>query len=164
MSAASPDREPPAGLGWRVGARLVDIVAFSWFVAFVLVEIDQRILGGDPWGRRPGRLEFDSARPVILVLVLAFLYEVVPTAVFGATPGKALFGLRVRLTSRVLPGPLVAFARGALLYLPLFFLGPYSGIVVVVLFVSVWIPANGRGLHDRLVGSLVVSIAERDDA
>ena len=41
---------------------------FAWLVVFVLVEIDQRLLGGDPLGRRQARLVFDSARPIVLLL------------------------------------------------------------------------------------------------
>ena len=138
------------------------MVVFTWLVVFVLVEIDQRLLGGDPLGIRRGPLEFDSARSAMLVLVLGFVYEVVPTAVWGASPGKAMFGLRLRLVERSVPVWFVALARGVILYVPMLFLGVYAAIMALVLLVSVAIPANGRGLHDRLVGTLVVVIPVRD--
>ncbi len=138
------------------------MVVFTWLVFFVLVEIDQRLLGGDPWGLRRRPLDFESTRSVVLVLVLAFVYEVVPTAAWGATPGKAMFGLRLRLVTRAVPAWLVALARAVLLYVPLLFLGVYSAIMMIVLLVSVASPANGRGLHDRLVGTFVVAITAPD--
>jgi uncharacterized RDD family membrane protein YckC len=154
--------EHPAGLGWRLGARVVDAVVFTWLAIFVLIELDQRLLGGDPLGREQARLVFDSARSVILLLVLIVAYEVVPLALFGATAGKAVMGLRVRLTPSALPVGLVAVARAALLYLPPLFLGALGGAVGLVLLVSVVVMADGRGLHDRLLGTLVVMIDRED--
>lgn len=152
-------REAPAGLGWRIGARIIDNVAFSWLVVFALVEIDQRLLGGDPLGQRQARLVFDSARSVVLLLLLVAVYEVLPAVLWGATPGKALLGLRVRLTSRA-PAWFMALGRAALLYLPVIFFGAYGLIVLLVLLVSVVVAADGRGLHDRLLGTLVVSLPD----
>lgn len=154
-------REPPAALGWRTGARIVDVVVFAWLVAFVVVEIDQRLLGGDPLGTRPGRLALDTGRSVMLAALLAGVYEVMPTAVFGATPGKAVFGLRIRGTAVAAPAAvsswLAAAVRAALLYGPVLFLGPVGGIVLLVVFVSLAVPASGRGLHDRIAGTIVVA-------
>ncbi|MDW3220843.1 MAG: RDD family protein [Acidimicrobiales bacterium] len=155
-------RELPAGLGWRFGARIIDVVALTWLVVFVLVEIDQRLLGGDPLGQRQARLGFDSARSVVLLLVIVAAYEVVPAVLWGATAGKALLGLRIRLTSRA-PGALMALGRAAVLYLPLIFLGVFGLVVVLVLLVSIVIAADGRGLHDRLLGTLVVSLPREDE-
>lgn len=135
------------------------MIAFSWLVVFVMVEIDQRLLGGDPLGQRQARLVFDSGRSVVLLLLLVVIYEVVPAVLWGTTPGKAMLGLRVRLTSGV-PGPLMAVGRAAILYLPLIFLGAFGLIVVAALLVTVVIAADGRGLHDRLLGTLVVSLPD----
>ena len=154
--------EPVAGFGWRVAARIVDCVVFAWLTTFVLVEIDQRLLGGDPWGRRAVGIEFDSARPIVLLVVLVVAYEVVPTAVAGVTFGKALFGLRLRRrTDDRIPDWLAAIARAVVLYAPVIFFGSYGALVVVVLLVSFAIPRSGRGLHDRLAGTTVVSVVDR---
>jgi uncharacterized RDD family membrane protein YckC len=153
----------PAGLGWRVGARAVDTAAITWLVVFVVVEIDQRLLGGDPLGRRQARLVFDSPRPVLIVLVLIVLYEVVPSVLFGATPGKALLGLRVRMVTRHVPVGLSAVGRAAVLYLPVIFLGLIGSVVTLLLLASIVVAADGRGLHDRLLGTVVVSLAREDD-
>ena len=53
LGDVGPERRPPAKLSHRLGARILDIVTLLWVLFFVLVEIDQRLLGGDPWGKRP---------------------------------------------------------------------------------------------------------------
>ena len=73
-----------AGRWWRLGARIVDLVAFGWLSAFVLVEIDQRLLGGDPLGREAGRVEITSSRSIILLLIAVLLFEVIPVSTAGA--------------------------------------------------------------------------------
>ena len=155
--------EQAAGLGWRVAARLVDMAVFTWLLVFVLVEIDQRLLGGDPLGRRSARLVFDSARPVVLLLLLIAVYEILPAVVWGATPGKAMLGLRIRLSSSSAPVWLTAFGRAALLYLPAMFFGAFGFLVPLVLLISVAIAADGRGLHDRLLGTLIVTLPRGPD-
>lgn len=140
---------------------MIDNIVFTWLVVFVMVEIDQRLLGGDPLGQRQARLVFDSARSVILLLLLVVLYEVIPALVWGATPGKAMLGLRVRLTSTS-PGAMMALGRAAILYLPVIFLGAFGLIVLIVLLATIVIAADGRGLHDRLLGTLVVSLPREE--
>ena len=98
----------------------------------------------------------------MLLCVLVVAYEIVPTAVAGVTFGKALFGLRLRRRpGDRIPDWLAAVARAIVLYAPEIFFGSYGAVVVVVLLVSVALPRSGRGLHDRLVGTTVVSIADR---
>lgn len=142
---------------------MVDIVVFSWFAIFVLVEIDQRLLGGDPLGQRQARLVFDSGRSVAILIVLVVLYEVVPTVLYGATPGKVVLGLRVRRRSLNAPVLLVVIGRAAMIYGPLLFLGPIGLAVAAVLFVSVVVAPDRRGLHDRLLGTLVVTRAREEE-
>lgn len=148
-------------MGWRLGARFVDIVLFSWLLVFVLVELDQRLFGGDPLGRKPGQLVFDSPRPIVLALALVVLYEVIPVATAGATFGKFAFGLRVReVPPPRAPQWLMSLGRAVMLYVPAFVLGPPGLLVLVALAISFALPASGRGFHDRVVGTAVVSIAE----
>lgn len=150
--------EHPAGLGWRIGARVVDSVVFTWVCIFVLVELDQRLFGGDPLGQRQARLVFDSARSIILLLIIVVAYEVIPTVLYGATPGKAILGLRVRLAGASVPVAASVLGRAAIVYLPLIFLGPVGIVSSLVLLASIALAKNGRGLHDRLLGTLVVSL------
>lgn len=139
------------------------MVIFSWLVVFVLVEIDQRLLGGDPLGRRQARLVFDSPRPVVLLLVLVAVYEIGAALAWGATPGKAILGLRIRLTSTGAPAWLMASGRAVVLYCPVIFFGAFGLVVSVLLLASIVVAADGRGLHDRLLGTLVVSLPRDPD-
>jgi uncharacterized RDD family membrane protein YckC len=157
-----PERRPPAKLRHRLGARILDIVTLSWVLFFVLVELDQRLLGGDPWGKRPLQIDLGDARPLLLTIVVIGAYEIVPVAAKGATLGKALFGLRLVSSERraPLPWPRV-LARTLVLYGAPVAFGAYGGAVLLLLLASLTLPATGRGLHDRLAGSIVV-VADRD--
>jgi len=157
-----PPREPlekPAELAWRAGARIVDAIAFVWLSAFVLVELDQRIFGGDPLGRRPGRLAFDTPHTVALALMLALAYETVPTVLHGATLGKAMLGVRVRSLSGGNPSGWSAILRTIAIYLPPILWGRLGLVAAAVIALSLAFPASGRGIHDRLAGTVVVTLA-----
>ena len=47
---------------------MLDVVTLTWVLFFVLVEIDQRLLGGDPFGQRPLQIDLTELRPLILTL------------------------------------------------------------------------------------------------
>ncbi len=152
-----PERRPPATLTHRLGARILDVVTLAWVLFFVLVEVDQRLLGGDPWGQRPLQIDLTEARPLLLTILVIGLYETVPVAAKGATLGKVLFGLRLVSSERRNPLPWPrALARTLVLYGAPVALGAYGGTVLLVLLASLALPATGRGLHDRLAGSIVV--------
>jgi len=134
------------------------MVVFSWLATFVLVEIDQRLLGGDPLGREAVRIDLSETRSAVLFVALIVLYEIVPSWLAGATAGKAMFGLRVRREQLGLPAMLVWPVRALVLYAPVVGLGAPGVLWIVVLLVSVVMAPSRRGLHDRLVGTTVVSI------
>ncbi len=136
---------------------MTDAVTFGWLTAFVLIEIDQRLLGGDPWGLERGRPVVDSARSLTLLLVLVGVYEVVPVALKGVTLGKAVTGLRVRRQGGGSVPVALAAVRAVLLYAPLF-LGAYALLGFIVLLLSFVIPRSGRGFHDRIAGTIVVTL------
>lgn len=141
-----------------MAARLLDVVTLTWVLFFVLVEIDQRLLGGDPFGQQPLQLDLTEPRPLILAVVVIALYEVAPVTWKGATLGKALFGLRIVDADRHASLPLArSLARTLVLYGAPVAFGAYGGVLVLVLLVSFVVPASGRGLHDRLAGSAVVA-------
>jgi len=145
---------------WRAGARVVDLIAFTWLSAFVLIELDQRLFGGDPLGRRPSRLAFDSPRAVGLGLLLAIAYETIPVVLYGATFGKAMLGLRVRNLSGGNPPIWAAAFRAMLVYSPPILWGAPGLVVITLIAVSSALPASGRGIHDRLATTVVVSLSE----
>ena len=150
--------EPAAGLGWRIAARLVDTITLAWIVGFVLIEIDQRLLGGDPFGLQPERIDLSRARSMLLLFALIAAYEVVPTVLYGATLGKAVLGLRVRAVNGGQVRGAFSLARVVLLYGPTLFLGAFGLVADILLFVTVAIPASGRGFHDRVASTVVVSL------
>ncbi len=148
----------PAAVRHRLFARVVDAITLTWLLGFVLVEIDQRLLGGDPFGRRPLQIDVTEGRSLVLVIVTIAAYEVVPTVWRGATLGKALVGLRVRTVEPRASMPWTrASARALVLYGAPVAFGAYGGFVLLALVVSFVIPASGRGLHDRIAGSIVVA-------
>lgn len=149
----------PASVRHRISARVVDAITLMWLLGFVLVEIDQRILGGDPFGRRPLQIDVTQGRSLVFVIVTIAAYEVVPTVWKGATLGKALLGLRLRTVEPTARVPWTrASARALVLYGAPVAFGAFGGIVVLALIASFVIPASGRGLHDRIAGSIVVAL------
>jgi len=115
----------------------------------------------------PGMLLRGTVRPddispgvVSLLAVAAFLflavYEIVPTALWGRTPGKAIVGTRVVGTDdgRV-PGLKRAILRWVLPALA--FQVHVVGWVIALLLRSLLVadPLR-RGVHDRLAGTIVV--------
>ncbi|NLU66555.1 RDD family protein [Streptomyces sp. HNM0574] len=106
---AASRQERPAGLGKRFAARLVDAVitsAVAGAVAFPLVtagmeHIEQKMRAVELSGETEQVWLIDGTTggylAVVLGVLLVFglLYEVLPTARWGRTLGKKLFGLRV---------------------------------------------------------------------
>jgi uncharacterized RDD family membrane protein YckC len=153
----------PAAVRHRLGARIVDAITLLWLLGFVLVEIDQRLLGGDPFGRRPLQIDITQGRSLILVIVTIAAYEVVPTVLKGATLGKALLGLRLRTVEPAARMPWSrAAARALVLYGAPVAFGAFGGVVLLILVVSFVVPASGRGLHDRVAGSVVVALPREE--
>ncbi|MEM8707120.1 MAG: RDD family protein [Actinomycetota bacterium] len=161
MSDAPPT---PARVKHRLAARLLDAVTLTWALGFVLVEIDQRLLGGDPFGQRPLQIDITQGRSLLLVIVTIAAYEVVPTVWKGATLGKVLVGLRLRTVEPTARVPWSrAVARALVLYGAPVALGAFGGLFLLVLVASFVIPASGRGLHDRLAGTTVVALPREDE-
>ncbi|MFE1228571.1 RDD family protein [Streptomyces sp. NPDC058745] len=100
----------PAGLGKRLAARLVDTILFGAitgaaafpFVTKALDHIDGKIEAAKQTGTTvqvwllDGTTSLNLGIALALFLVLGVLYEALPTAKWGRTPGKKLFGLQVR--------------------------------------------------------------------
>lgn len=115
-----------AGFGPRLGAFLVDSVIANLLVGLVYFV-----------GVRP-----DPGLRGELVLLGFLLQELVLVAAAGATFGMRLIGLRVaRVADGLPPAPLMAALRTALLAL--------------LIPALIW-DADGRGMHDRASGTVVV--------
>ncbi len=145
----------------RLGGRVVDLVVAGWVLAFVAIEVDGRILGGDLLARQP----LDAVTPegtrlaVITAGVLAVL-EVIPTALRGRTPGKVMLGLRVvDVRTGGPPGWSRSVLRALLLHAWVAVPVVGYGIPVAIAATTVLSPST-RGLHDRLAGTVVVDAAD----
>jgi uncharacterized RDD family membrane protein YckC len=124
-------REGPgavAGRGARFGALLVDFVLTSLMTS-LFVRFDAN----------------DTAQMQqfnYIALVVWFVLTVVMIGLFGFTPGKLLFGLRVvRVDGSTMVNLLRAIPRTLL-----------TALVVPAALAD----ADGRGLHDKLTGTVVV--------
>lgn len=141
-----------AGTGRRLGAAAIDAAAIAALVAAVLLA-----LGADaPAPVAPGTL--------VLAGAVAMFYRVLTEGTaLAATPGKRLLGLRVRPPA----GGRLDFAVAALRGFPWWLTGalagldpqlvPVGGLLSAAALVPIVFDAEGRGLHDRLAGTAVIT-------
>lgn len=172
-----------AGHIWRGLARFYDWVVFTivWgalLVEFEFIAIDTmlRVGGwfnpelhffGAGWGMEvPHSPFFDPDHELwvltrlaaITPMVMAFLYEIPLVALCGQTVGKMLTRVQVvRFDNRQLPGWGRSARRWLVLYGPM--LIPIIGwfITLLIYFVSSKRDPNGRALHDRIAGTIVIA-------
>ncbi|HET9140362.1 RDD family protein [Actinophytocola sp.] len=139
-AALEPGDQPAAGQRWR-GERLglpetgPGSVATLGARALALV-IDVVLAALIAWGFTA------PAPPQNWSLVPWFLITVATVAFFGFTPGMYALGIRVaRMDGAVMVGPIRAIPRTIMVFL------------VIPALIS---NADGRGLHDRAVGTIVL--------
>jgi uncharacterized RDD family membrane protein YckC len=150
----------PAPRGRRIGARLVDLVVAGWTLAFVAIELAGRLLGGDVLARRPlGAVTPDGIRLAVIAGLVLAATELLPTAYWGRTPGKAMLGLRcVDVDTGRPPGFLRSLLRGLVLHAWVAI--PLAGwLLPVAVVITTLLAPRGRGVHDRLAGTAVVDAA-----
>ena len=149
-SAEEKQDQELASILQRVGGALIDGLLTSMVVVVPLllglIEVD--------------RLEVGLPAPILLGLFLfGALYTIVPTAVWGQTPGKIAVGTRVVVEADgSLPGWRRAVLRwalpGVLGRLPNN-LGLWISLAVMA---SLVVDPRRRGLHDRLAGTIVIRV------
>ncbi len=117
-----------AGRGVRLVALLIDLVLASLVTSlFVRVDI-----------QAPDVMQ----RFNYIAVAVWFVISVVMVALFGFTAGKALLGLRVvRLDGHPMVGPLRAVPRT---------------LLTALILPAAMSDADGRGLHDKITGTVVV--------
>ncbi|MFF0725746.1 RDD family protein [Streptomyces sp. NPDC004134] len=107
--SAAQGTAPPAGLGRRLGARFVDALLVGGVLAAVAVplvsksvdHVQDKIDAAEASGKTVTVWLIDGttgpylALVLGLFLVLGLVVEALPTAKWGRTPGKRLFGVRV---------------------------------------------------------------------
>lgn len=124
-------REGPgavAGRGARFGALIVDLALMS-LATSLFVRVDLQ--------------DYEQMQRFNAISVLVwFVLTVVMVGLFGFTPGKLLFGLRVvRVDGKPMVTPLRAIPRTLLLAL---------------IVPAAMADADNRGLHDKVTGTVVV--------
>ncbi len=143
---------------------MVDIVVACWLLVVVAIEIDGRLLGGDFFARQPlAAVTPDRTRLAVIAAMIVAATEVLPTAYWGRTPGKAMLGLRcVDIDTGRPPGLVRSVFRGMLLHawvaIPV--LGWVLPLAITVTTVA---GGRGRGVHDRLAGTMVVDAVPDDE-
>lgn len=129
-----------ATIGQRTMARSIDVVLVylaATVLSFVLSGITE--FGGGGLG----------TTVVIVFVVVWIVYFTTLEANGGRTPGKAVMGLQVTGTDHATPlAPLDAFARNAVLVIPLLWLVALGGMAVDVV--------RRQGFHDKFVGTVVI--------
>lgn len=144
-----------------MGGRLLDLVVVSWLSLFVLVEILGRLLGGDPLGRGDAADQIralSGTRTVLGVVLVVLACEVIPLALWGASLGKAMVGLRVVRFDTFEPvRPVDAVIRSLVLYGPLA-VPLVGGVLSLAIVVPVFVWPTRRGLHDVAAGTVVVAL------
>ena len=133
----------------RVGGALIDGLLISMVVVIPLL---LRFIDLD-------NVQAALPAPVILGLFLfGALYTIVPTAVWGQTPGKIAVGTRVVVEA---DGSLPGWRRAVLRWALPGVVGrlPYVGLgVSLAVMASLGWDPRRRGLHDRLAGTIVIRV------
>ena len=156
-----PATATPAGAWSRYFARILDLVLEIFVVGAAMAALEV-----DPFAnvRPAGLADFLSG---LVVTPLALAIDAVVLALFGTTPGKALFGIRVR----GFEGRKLSFGQAILRNLGMWFFGLGLGIpivTVVTLIVSarklwardqvVWDDLGGFDVTQDGVGNLRIAI------
>lgn len=135
-----------AGFGSRFMAYFIDAIAIvvSFYASMMIAALFLALVTLE----RPHGFDLTDLAWFICFSVFAVGFLTYFVAVYGKTPGKAIFGLRVVRKDGERLGPFRSFFRGpAYLVSYLFFcLG----------FIWIMISKERRGWHDYLVGSCVV--------
>jgi uncharacterized RDD family membrane protein YckC len=149
-SATPPDQQSYGGAGARLGARIIDglIVAIPIIIAlFAVIDFD----------------DFEQSDLVpwtILSIAWGAAYEIGFIGLRGATPGKALLGLKVldARTGECPPGLGPAAMRWAPALLGLIpVLGNVAGLAIAVASgVMISSDAQNRSVYDRVASTVVV--------
>ena len=149
MTDPSEPGPPLASIGQRVAGALVDGLLTSMVVVVPLL---LGLVDVDTLDR--------SLPPALATALFLFgaVYTIVPTALWGQTPGKLAVGTRVVVEE---DGSLPGWRRAAVRWAVPGFAGrlPYVGLAVsLAIMASLVLDRRRRGLHDRAAGTIVVQV------
>ncbi|HUW02470.1 MAG TPA: RDD family protein [Acidimicrobiales bacterium] len=166
MELALPDDagRTAASRPLRFAARACDLSLIAYLFGVLVIEIRGRLLGGDVFATRPLAGAQNPQEILAVLVAVVLLTDTLPMAIWGRSLGKAMLGLRAVRTDDPArsPGVLRAVFRTVLTF-GVLVVPPVVGIpMLVALVVSTAVDPTGRGLHDRLAGTLVVSVPRPD--
>jgi len=142
-SATFASESPPAGLGARVAATVVDLCLLA-LIDFVVVYFTLRICG-----LTMADVSLVPKTPLIAFLILQNGGYLVAFNAAGQTLGKMLAGIRVVSTTRDLPLGLSRATLRAAVWIALAVPGGLG-------FLSAALTPDHRGFHDRCAGTRVI--------
>ncbi len=137
----------------RLGSHVADFVILAPLMALAMAPfrrtmMETRLLG-DLWATDVAMIKSGAA-----ALLVGVLWETIFVALWGTTPGRMIFGLRVvDVWTRHRPRPMHAFLRALAWWL--------SVAAVGAPFLAVFSNVRRRPLHDRLSDTEVCSVRER---
>ncbi|PRY14727.1 RDD family protein [Kineococcus rhizosphaerae] len=165
---ATPDGQALGNLGLRLLARVVDAIVITVVAALagrsalqVMTSLTQttldRVVAGDSAAVSDlvANASYSAAsRELTLILVVvSAVYTILTTRFYGATPGKALCGLRVRDWER--PG-LPTTGQAAVRWIGSDMLGSIVGLWYLIDFLWPTWDQRRQAIHDKLARTVVV--------
>ncbi len=158
MSYPSSLRVRPAGFASRLVAFIIDLIIISVTSTVVLLGINEIItfFGIKIFFNRwiGGSVNAETVESIIriLVVILYYVFSILYFATFyslvGYSPGKYLVGLRVVRTDGFRLGFWRSVVRGIGYYL--------SALLLFMGFIWIIFDKNRQGLHDKIVGTVVI--------
>ena len=144
---------PRPGVGPRAAAWFVDaIVGFVVIGVPLLLAFGKRSRTSSPSGSHTTKYSLSDPKVFLLWVALALVYYVLFERLAGATPGKLVLGLRVRMADGARPTWRAATFRNVLRLVDAL---PYA-IPYLVAAIAVWNDREAsRRLGDRVAGTTV---------
>lgn len=172
---ATPDGQALAGLGYRLGARLLDwlfVLVITGLAGWNLLERLVRLSlanaeaagAGDfaasvRLAQSPEMLAISSGLTTILLAVSA-VYTILPLKFYGATPGKLICGIRVRHWEKAGPP---SWWQAVVRWVTSDAIGSWVPFYQVADYAFPLFDRRKQALHDKLGGTVVVHKDHRDD-
>jgi uncharacterized RDD family membrane protein YckC len=144
---------PRPGVGPRAAAWVVDaIVGFVVIGIPLLVAFGTRSTTSTPAGSHATKYSLSDPKVLAVWLALALVYYVLFERLLGATPGKLVLGVRVRMSDGSRPTWRAATIRNLLRFVDAL---PYA-IPYLAGAIAVWNDRDeNRRLGDRVAGTIV---------
>jgi len=170
---ATPDGQALAGLGYRLGARLLDGLFIGIITVLAGWQLFERLFrlslanadagAGDlaasvALAQSPEMLAISAGLTTIFLAVSA-VYTILPLKFYGATPGKLICGIRVRHWEK--PG-LPSWGQAILRWVTSDAIGSYVPFYTVADYAFPLFDRRKQALHDKLGRTVVVQKDHRD--